>query len=454
MSSAGSIQIAQPGVASRRIFALAALGLGQAGIYFTLALWDGYHQQPFPAILLILIAFTLYLASIGVAEGLSGRTALAIALGLAFLFRASLVLEPPFLTDDYYRYLWDGLVQTRGGGAAGGGGLNPFRYAPADPALAGIDDALRARVNNPTVPTIYPPLAQLVFLAVAALHAGWIGLKLVWLACDAAIAVLIYKLTPAQRRLQSWLIYAWSPLVVIEVAWNAHLDLLGVLPLVAAIGFAARKPDRPLATGLALALSTDVKYFAAALVPGAARVSKRPLSVLIAFTLAALALYIPYVSVGSGLFTGLGIFVDRWIFNAGVFELLLWLLRSLTAAKAVAAAIVLFIVAASVRNDWPLERTAFWVTGAILMLSPTVHPWYVLWMVPLIALRPNRAWLYLSGSVFLAYYGLGIYRTQGVWPEPLWLRAVIWGPFLVTLAIDSWRDSWLQTAVGVLRRSP
>lgn len=421
-----------------RLIALASLGLMQLALYISLAVWDDYHQDPFAAIVLILLAFTFYLASLGLADGLSGPPALALALSLALLFRAALLFEPPFLTDDYFRYLWDGLVQTNG--------LNPYRFAPADPAVAGIDDALRSQVNHPSVSTIYPPLAQIVFLLVALTKSGWLGLKLAWLACDAGIAVLIYKLSRPERRFQSWLIYAWSPLVVIEVAWNAHLDLLGALPMIAAIWFASREPDRPILAGLAVAASASVKYFAAAFLPSAARRSRLPLGAITAFAVVTLALYAPYASVGRGLFSGLGIFVDRWAFNAGVFQLLAFVLRSSIAAKLIAAGVVLSIVIQSVRNDWALDRTAFWVTGAIMMLSPTVHPWYLLWMVPLVALRPSRAWLYLTGSVFLAYYGLGIYRADGYWPEPLWLKAVIWGPFLLLLSIDSWRDSWLQTA--------
>ncbi len=123
-----------------------------------------------------------------------------------------------------------------------------------------------------------------------------------------------------------------------------------------------------------------------------------------------------------------------------------WGLGSEVAAKAVAAAIVLSIVIQSVRDGWSLTRTAFWVTGALIALSPTVHPWYLLWMVPLVALRPSRAWLYLSGSVFLAYYGLGTYRDAGVWPEPWWIKLLIYGPFLALLVVDGWRGSWWQSA--------
>ncbi len=269
---------------------------------------------------------------------------------------------------------------------------------------------------------------------------------------------------PAERRLAAWTLYWWSPLVVVEVAWNAHLDLLGVLPLVAALWLARRHAGpravpagapsagarssgalaRSAGVGLALAGAALVKYFPAALLPAATRRIGHRCGA--AFLLATAALYLPYLGAGPRLFEGLFTYSASWRFNDGLFAILAWAVGSEPAAKAVAAAAVLAVVIQSVRNDWSLSRTAFWVTGALIVLSPTVHPWYLLWMVPLVALRPSRAWLYLSGSVFLAYYGLATYRDVGVWPEPWWLRLVIYGPFFALLVVDGWRGSWWQSA--------
>ncbi len=419
--------------ARRRLATLTALGLAQSAVYLVLATWSGYHSRPTFVILLALLAFTLYLASLPLSRSLPIAIPIVIAIGI--VFRLLLLPNPPFLTDDHFRYLWDGLLQTRG--------INPYRYAPADPALSGIDDALRAQVNHPNVTTIYPPIAQMVFALVALTSTGYLGLKLIWLTCDAGIAALIYRLVPNERRLHALILYWWSPLVVIEVAWNAHLDLLGVLPLVTALWLARRAPVRSIALGSAIAAAGLVKYFAVALLPAATRIG-RPFRTAFAFSVAVAVLYLPYASAGGRLFTGLGTYAGSWRFNDGLYHILNWIAPWPHAAKAVAAAVVLFIVVQSARNEWTIEKAAFWVTGAILMLSPTVHPWYLLWMVPLVAIRPNRAWLYLSGSVFLAYYGLATYRAEGLWLEPWWIKLAIYGPFFILLAVDSWRGSWWQ----------
>jgi hypothetical protein len=426
-----------------RTAAFCILGTAQAAVYFTIAAWDGYYDRPSAAMALALLAFLFYLAAIASARGLSSRTAVGLAVALGLLFRGLLLPEPPFFSDDYFRYLWDGLVQLRG--------INPYRYAPADPTLAGIDDALRAKVNHPEVRTIYPPLAQVLFAVSAAIsQKSWIVLKSAWLLCDLGIALVLFRLVEPARRLQLWTLYWWSPLVIVEVTWNAHLDLLGVLPLVLALWLARASPARSAALGIAIASAALVKYFAAAFIPAATR-SGRAGRTLTAFALMILLLHIPYAGAGKSMFEGLFTYAANWRFNDGLFQVLAWVTVSQRIARGTAAVLVLLVVFQSVRNEWSMERTVFWVTGAILMLSPTLHPWYLLWMVPLLSLRPSRAWLYLSGSVFLAYYGLGVYRTDGSWPEPWWVKLAVYGPFFALLIRDAWRDSWWQASWEILR---
>ncbi len=430
-----------------RLTSLVALGAAQLTLYGILATWEGYQTRPHIAMLLALAAFAFYATALFTTRDLSGSGALLVAAGFGLAFRATLFPETPFLSDDYVRYLWDGIVQLDG--------LNPYRHAPADPALAGIDDALRARVNHPEVRTIYPPLAQLVFLAAAKISAGNVLiLKAAWMACDLGIAVLLYRLAPVRRRLSMWMLYWWSPLVVVEVYWNAHLDLLGVGFVVVLLTLARQISITSTRIGAAIAAASLIKYFAVAFLPSAIR-SGRSLRVAAGFGLAIALLSAPYTSSGvANMFEGLLTYAQHWRFHAGLYRALEWALVSPTLAKAMASAVVLLVVGNSVRNRWSIERTVFWITGATLMLSPTVHPWYLLWMVPLLTVRPNRGWTYLTGSIFFAYFGLDTYRAAGVWPEPWWVVLMIYGPFFALLLTDAWRGSWWQTAREAIRIGP
>ena len=102
-----------------------------------------------------------------------------------------------------------------------------------------------------------------------------------------------------------------------------------------------------------------------------------------------------------------------------------------------AGLIVLAVIGWTTWRSYDAERALFWILGAGLLLSPTVHPWYVLWALPFAALRGNRGWILLSGLVFLGYWGLETYHTQGVWPQPVWARVLIWAPVFGLFAYDA-----------------
>ncbi|WP_412543606.1 glycosyltransferase 87 family protein [Longispora sp. K20-0274] len=107
-------------------------------------------------------------------RGVPTRPAVALILLSGLVLPALAALGPPRSSDDLYRYVWDGRVQAAG--------VDPYRYAPADPALAGLRDGFLwpatgpwcvpggcTLVNRPAVRTIYPPAAEAYFLAVHAL---------------------------------------------------------------------------------------------------------------------------------------------------------------------------------------------------------------------------------------------------------------------------------------------
>jgi hypothetical protein len=108
------------------------------------------------------------------------RTTFLIVLGLGALMRLGLLFETPRLSDDIYRYLWDGRVQAAG--------INPYRYIPADPHLAFLrDDAIYPHINRRDyAPTTYPPGAQMFFFAVTRVTETIAGFKAALLCVEAS----------------------------------------------------------------------------------------------------------------------------------------------------------------------------------------------------------------------------------------------------------------------------
>ncbi|MGH9750093.1 MAG: hypothetical protein ACRD6R_09240, partial [Candidatus Polarisedimenticolia bacterium] len=234
--------IAPAGLLILAAFAAMAAAIGGAGrtasfLALFAAAFAGY-------VLAVAAVLRAPIGEAGAARLLRLVVALAVAYRLVFLFL------PPVLSTDLRRYLWDGRVACAG--------FSPFAHAPADPALLPLRDDLYARLEHRDVPTIYPPAAQALFAAGGACGRSATALKALFVGADLLGMVLIARLLrlrglPPLRLL----LYAWNPLVVIEVAWSGHLEPAALACALA--GTAAIIQKRPIRGALALALAGLVK---------------------------------------------------------------------------------------------------------------------------------------------------------------------------------------------------
>jgi hypothetical protein len=429
----------------------------QATALLGMAWWPAGRSTPWPALWLWGIAFAAYLGSWRSADLVPRR---AIWAG-GVLLRAGLLPLTPFLSDDIYRYVWDGWVARNG--------INPFLYAPADSQLETIRTGWWSLINHPEIPTIYPPGAQIAFTILALLTAAWPLFKLAWILADLGVAWLIDRLARKRfgpGRHGPLLLYLWSPLLVVEVAWSGHLETLGLLPMVAALAFlagrqrdgdevdgrAAEAGDRPgeaeatrgaWAGGALLGLGAAVKFAPLAAWPALwRRHGSKPAAIAL---LVPALLYLPYAAAGPRLFEALGTYAERWEFNPGLFQLLVQSVGAGTTPRWLAGGVVLLVAVGGAWKRWSVERTLFWTIGAALLLSPTLHPWYVLWILPFACLLESGPWITLTGTVFLGYAGRDAFHATGVWPQPTWLALLVHAPVVVWLVA--------QAASGYLARS-
>ncbi len=382
-------------------------------------------------------AFTVAAAAYGIAALASRRlanapTTLYWIMGIAVLMRVVLLPAELRLSDDLWRYLWDGHV--------GGAGINPYLFAPADPALTELRTAWHSLINNPAVPTIYGPAAQLAFRAIQVLGGTVLSAKIVWVALDGITVWLLLRYAVASNRHVPFVAvaYAWSPLLIVETAWSGHLEPLGLLFVVALLALTRAK--RATLAGVALAGAVMTKFAPIAIAPavfarlGASNRSRTGGWAFVAGLVITLALgFLPFIDAGPKIWTGLATYAEHWRFNTGAFSLIEAFFANPLHARAAVAAVVGFVVAATAWRRVDAEQATLWVLGVGVALSPTVHPWYVLWLLPVAALRGSLPWLYLSCSVFLAYWGLDTFHSTGQWPEPAWVRACIWLPFFILL---------------------
>ena len=377
------------------------------------------------------------------------RAGLRALFFVALALRIILVCAPPWLSDDLYRYLWEGRAVLSGG--------DPFQHAPG---WAGWDqqfgaDPLRARVNHPDISTIYPPLAQWLFAGLGALSYSVWSIKAAMGLADAGTALAIGLVLRGRRRaLTGAWIYALHPLAVVESAGSGHLDSLAVLLLVLAILAADRgwygRATWAAGLGALIKLFPGVLLPTLLLAPGPKR--SRGLALL---GLAALGLGTAWPFLDAALGRGLGTYAARWSFNGSLFPLIQagfdaagWHDGARPTAILIGAATVAF--AFFKRRD-PAEL-ALWAGGAAVLLSPTVHPWYIAWAWVPALICGWRAWTALATLAPLAYVVLTtLDPSTGVWRESPWTGAAITLPFLAIWLLES---VWRLTRPGPWDASP
>jgi hypothetical protein len=345
------------------------------------------------------------------------RLAVVTALVLGAAAGIAAMAHTAVLSDDLYRYAWDGRVQVSG--------TNPYRYAPSDPALAPQRDpwlwpsaaecAERGkdvpctRINRPDVRTIYPPGAQVWFvlgrlvLPVAARDLGW---EVLGLLVATATGVLIAWVLHRTGRDPRWVVlWACCPAVPLEAVQNAHVDSLAALLVAgtAAVLLTARgAPDRSgpelsrrrtVAAAALLAAAGLVKLYPFVLLPALFR-RHRPLAWLVVGVLT-LGAYLPYVlGVGGGVLGYLrGYLQEQGYDEGGRFALLALTGLTGTPVKVLAYAIVAgVLLLALLRRLGPPLPAAVTVFVTLLLVATPGEAWYELVLLVLIALTGRWQW--------------------------------------------------------------
>ena len=371
----------------------------------------------------------------------------------AIAFRLCGLIGGPFYEDDFYRYLWDGFRFATAG--------TPYGAAPeeffVDPAVPALFQGVLDGVNYPELPTIYAPVMQVVFLVAYWIKPASVAvLQAILIGVDLAVVVLLLRLAPARNVL----LYAWCPLVVKEIAFTAHPDGVGVCLLLAAIvlvrnpvGASSRQTptgfdDRPWTAerhrrwGLAavlLGLAVATKTFALVLAPLILLGGRFRHWLIFAATLA--AAYLPFVVAGGTDLVSLLTFARDWEFNSAIFGLL-----------------GTFVPPSGARLFVGLLFAAFWAVyflryarggkrgilrgdvlfGVLLVLSPVINPWYLLWLLPFAVVFPS-VWAWTASVAVLFSYITGLnlpdYTLQP-YEQPIWGRGLEFGLILLALAMD------------------
>ncbi len=352
-------------------------------------------EPPFMAAVAVAVAGYVWAAVRLVANGALETRALVICCALALSWRAPMLALPDATAHDAVRYLWDARVSSAG--------LSPYETRPDDEALAALHSEVTRGVDAAWLPTIYPPVAQVYFRLVTAVHESITGFRVAALVSDAAIVLVLVLILRATGRPLGWaLLYAWHPLVPLEGASGAHLDFAGALALV--VSWLALLHRRPTLAALAFAAAVMVKPLPIVLAPLYwRRIRLRDAALAAAAALAVTA----WIARGDVPLGSMGTFVDVFRFNGPLFKAM----RGVAPPRAIAAVAVStgLIVAIWLRKTREVGAPEAWAwpMSLALLASPVIYPWYLVWLIPFATSRtalPVWAWTLSVLAVYPVWY--------------------------------------------------
>jgi len=377
---------------------------------------------------LVVVQIVIYLAVVWLSlRTRDSQTLLVLGLVFAALFRLSIIFYPPYLSDDIYRYVWDGRVQSTG--------VNPYRYIPADESLAALrDEKIYPYINRRDYAhTMYPPVAEAAFLLITRVSESVTWMKAAMVACEAitiwALVQLLVSFGFARQRI---LIYAWHPLAIWEIAGSGHVDALAIAFI--ALALLARRKPRETLTGFFLACAGCVKFFPAVLFP--ALYVRRSWKMPLAFAVTIVVAYLPYLSVGPMGVLGFlpGYASERGMVNGEQFFLLTVARRLFNVPSPiylVFAVVVLGLLSVWLMRDRQSDdryvRNSLIVASVFMVLLTPHFAWYFVWLIPFLCFTPSIAVFYLTFASFLLYL-----TWLGDSPDRvLVLKALMFVPFLI-----------------------
>ena len=438
-----------------------------------------------PFLIYFFISSTAYLIAVKRLEDDHIPIILIWIMGLCF--RIPLLFTSPTLSDDVYRYIWDGHLITQG--------INPYAHAVNSSILDLYSTPFRELINNNWMASPYLPVAQAYFMVTAwiapfSIKIFQIMSMLLDLGTAYFIMAILNLLNLQSRRI---LIFIWNPLIIISFAHSAHIDALMVFLMSLSYWFIARatpnysnkKWFKSFST-VSLAASTLTKALPILVAPiffrrwGILRLGLFGFLIIASSSLLAAGAGwgLTGPSDGTGLFGAIRIYAMYWNYNSGIYHWLEVLISGYQTPGAVpieivgeapiriAKLIVIFLISlvtiATGIWAWYLDnpglgshrmrslnllRLAAIPIGAYLLLTTTVHPWYVTLILPLIPfLLPAKnetstlgrfiwPWLYFSCAVSISYLS---YIDPNNYREFYFVRWVEYIPFYFLLIWAAW----------------
>ena len=368
------------------------------------------------------LLFLLYFAVFSLKAGVKDILVSAI------IIRSILIFAEPNLSDDIYRYIWDGRSSVQM--------INPFLYLPSDlfqsnPDSDILTSELLEKMNSPEYYSVYPAFSQILF-AVSSVFAptsfisNVVVLKFLYLLFEIGTMFLILSFLKLRKMPEHLLsLYALSPLVIIEVMGNAHLEGVMVFFLIAALYYLEKKNYSWSSVFLALAVST--KMLPLILMPAILLFIPRRKFLIYTgtFTLTSVTLFLPFfnIEIVHNIFQSIDLYFQKFEFNASIY----YLVREIgfliagyniisIAGKLLAIISTMMIVFLAFmqrsKNIYALISVSYFSFLIYFAFATTIHPWYLTTLVGLSVFLPYRTAIVWSGTVTVSYVTYNTFPYQ------------------------------------------
>ncbi|MCC8361146.1 glycosyltransferase 87 family protein [Salinimicrobium sediminilitoris] len=361
-----------------------------------------------------------------------------ILLAAAVIFRLLFLFAVPNLSKDFYRFIWDGRLLLEG--------INPYLMTPAEYFAAGNLPFLGAQELYDGMgslsagnPTNYPPLNQLFFALAAFLGGKSILASVVWLrvfiiAADIGIFYFGRKLLKNLNLPKSNIFfYLLNPLIIIELTGNLHFE--GVILFFLLAGLYLLQRQKWLFSALLFSCSIAVKLIPLMFLPLLfKRLGWKKAILYYSITGALLLLFfLPFLSgaFSENFFSSINLWFQKFEFNASFYYLIRWIGYQVEgyniiayAGPAIAIVVFVLILALSTLKQNlrinGLILSMMFGSVVYLMLSTTVHPWYLATPLLLSIFTRYKFVQVWSLMVVLSYFAY----SQHDYKENLWFIAL------------------------------
>lgn len=380
------------------------------------------------------IAFLIYGISVYIIKSKNGTNPILSKNKLALfiiasgiLFRATLIPSGITTSDDVYRYIWEGKVLYNG--------YNPYQHPPGDSTLIPLHSKeLPSKVAFHTFAAIYPPFSQVLFTVNYIISGeNELGLKLIFLICEAITMVLITLILRERKKPITHVIYyAWLPLPIMEYFVNAHVDPVGIMFFILFIYYSL-KNNVPLAA-VAFAFSFLSKLYPVFLLPLIVKKFGFKKSFLFGVICGVIIIgaFIPFLPKDRFVAESLIKYMTHWQFNSSFYYIFLNLLHNGYQAKIICNIMLITTVLSISYFYKDFLKAVCYVLIAVIAFSATIYPWYFGWVA---AVNPVFGFASLA-SLFFTINLSNLTPLSIGWKEYWWVLLLEYVPFYSLLLLD------------------